>query len=543
MAALVIATSLIAPAGGRTQGGGPDPALVEAACSVPPRFLERTVRGYREDRVGHLQLFPKGPAFIGHGGLPHSGAWDYISDVPLFLYGPGYIREAGSLDRPATVADLAPTMAELMGFDLPGAEGAVLHEALVPAAERPEPPRLIVTMVWDAAGDVVLDEWADAWPTLRGLIDEGAWYENANVGSSPPSTAQIHATIGTGAFPRTHGLTSHHLLVGRNIVAPWEAGPSLLLRPTLADLYDRAGGNRPLVGIVGTVALHLGMVGHGSMWGGGDRDVAVLRELANAQTQGAEGGRWNLPPNVAGWFRLPPYVNDLPPLADYLDVADRVDGKADGRWRSLPLADDPQSGFNTPARIPFQSRLIREVITREGFGSDEVPDLFYVNHKLIDHIGHVQTMNSLEMRDAVATQDADLGELIGFLDEAVGKGRWVLALTADHGHTPDPAVTGNFMISPVRVAGAVQSRFDTDGDDRRIVKLTQPTALYLDEEELAESGATLEEISRYIMTLTKEQTAADGIEYTAEEATEPVFQAVFPSSMLRVLPCLSEEAT
>ena len=48
-------------------------------------------------------------------------------------------------------------------------------------------------------------------------------------------------------------------------------------------------------------------------------------------------------------------------------VADAADGTKDGRWRGHSI-DAAQGGFHTPARVPFQTRAIQEVITREGFG-------------------------------------------------------------------------------------------------------------------------------------------------------------------------------
>ncbi len=135
------------------------------------------------------------------------------------------------------------------------------------------PPRLLVTMVWDAGGRNVLERWRNDWPYLRSLIPQGAWYEHATVGTSPTSTAQTHATIGTGAFPDAHLIVAHKLRIGDELTTPWAKGPAYLMEPTLADLYDRAMGNEPVVGEVGTVSIHLGMLGHGSMWGGGDQDI------------------------------------------------------------------------------------------------------------------------------------------------------------------------------------------------------------------------------------------------------------------------------
>lgn len=532
LAALVVA----APTAGRTQEQDLARRLTEAACSVPTELLVRTWRGHRSDRSGDLELLPAEPDFIGHGGLPHSGPWDYVGSVPLLWYGPGFIRPQGEIDRPVTLADVAPTQGELVGFPFDGPDGAPLTEALEPGAGR---PRLVVVVVWDGAGRNVLAAWPKAWPELRGMIDRGTWYDHAEVGSSPPSTAQIHATIGTGAFSRNHGLVSHRLRIGDRLTDPWEAGSRYLTAATFADLYDRHEGNRPIVGTLATVAIQVGMMSHGSLWGGGDRDIAVLREREGAATLGAEGISWNLTSNVAPYYRVPDYVNDLPPITDYYDETDRQDGRADGRWHELQLDDaSAEEALLTPARIPFQTRLIEEVVEREGFGADEVPDLLFVNYKLIDEIGHRYSMNSVEMRDSIEAQDADLRALVDLLNEHVGEGNWVMALTSDHGHTPDPNVSGATVISPGAIADVVQAEFDTDGDDTRIVEFTQPSNMFVDIDEMEQNGATLEEIAGFLLTVTKGELGGDQFPVPAQVADEPALLAAYPADMLEDLPCL-----
>lgn len=517
---------------------GTDDDLEAVVCAVDPELLQRTWRGYRPDRSGNIQILTPEPDFIGQGGLPHSGPWDYIADVPLVWYGPGHIAAAGEIDRRVTLADLAPTQAELLGFDFAAPDGDVLEEALLPADERGTPPKLLVVVVWDGAGDVVLDEWPDAWPVLKGLAVAGTSYTDAEVGSSPPSTAQIHATIGSGAFTRTHGMIGHHFRIGPNLVAPWDLGSRFLGAPTLADLYDRARGNEPVVGTVGMVDLHLGMMSHGSLWGGGDRDIAVLRQQGKPTALGSDGVGWVLNPLVEPFYELPGYVNDLPPISAYFDEVDRADGRQDGLWREEPI-DDARTlfGFHTPARIPFQQRVIEEVVRREGFGTDETPDLLFLNFKLTDEVGHIHTLNSEYMRDSVKAQDEALGDLVGLLDEVVGTGQWVVAVTADHGHTPDPDVSGATAIAPGKVADAVNARFD-DGDDAKLVTFTQPTMMHVDVEELADVDATLEDVSRFILTLRKRDVLSEQWPGPADEYDDPAFEAAFPSTMLETLPCV-----
>jgi hypothetical protein len=540
MLALTLGLSLLAPPPTMTSGLQLAARLEAAACSVPTELLVRMWRGHRADRSGDIEILPNEPDFVGHGGLPHSGPWDYIAQVPLLLYGPGFIRPQGAVGRTVTLADIAPTQAKLVDFHFNAPDGAPLTEALEPAGDRSRPPRLLVVVVWDGAGRFVLEEWPHAWPNLRELIDRGTWYTRAEVGSSPPSTAQIHATIGTGAFSRTHGLVAHKMRIGERLTDPWDSGPRYLVASTFADLYDRAMGNRPKVGTVATVAIQLGMMGHGSMWGGGDRDLAVLREREGAATLGAEGVSWKLTSTVAPYYRIPGYANDLPPITSYFGRVDRTDGRLDGKWHGLPL--DGASGeeaFKTPARIPFQTRLIEEVVRREGFGADAVPDLLFINYKLIDEIGHLRSMNSIEMRDAIKAQDADLPNLMGFLDQEVGKGEWVMILTADHGHTPHPGSSGAAVISPTAVADAIQAEFDTDGDDRRIVELTQPTQVFINRAEMQENGTKLEAISAILLEATKRDLEGAVYPVAAEVADEQAFIAAFPSALIDELPCLA----
>jgi len=507
--------------------------LADLACSLPHEWLLRTWRGNREDRSAELQILPIEPNFVG-SGLPHVGPWPYAQDIPMFWYGPGHIAAAGEIDRPVTLAGIAPTQGELLGFPFATRDGSPMREAV---AGNETPPKLIITMIWDAAGMNVLERWPDDWPFLRSLIEDGTWYTRATVGTTPTSTAQTHATIGTGTFPDDHGIVAHRLRIGEELTTPWKLGPAFLIDPTLADLYDLAMGNEPIVGELGTVSIHLGMLGHGSMWGGGDEDIAAIREKVGAETLGEEGFEWNLTPVLQPYYRFPEYLNDVPGFEEDVREMDAADGQLDGRWRSNDIAQ-LLSGFDTPARIPYQTRVLQSMIEREGFGVDEVPDLLFVNYKMIDYISHVWTVNSPEMQDAVRAQDASLRDLVGFLDREVGQGEWALVLTADHGSIPDPEVSGAFAIPATPIVTGINTTFDSDGDDTKIVDLVQPTQVFVNEDELRQNGSTLEDVAHWIMGLTKGDVAPTPL--PASEADDPIFQAAFPSSMMASLPCLPE---
>ena len=507
------------------------PELAKAACGLPHEQLVRIWRGVDPGRSGQIAIVPQEPNFLG-SNFPHSGPWDYLQDVPLLFYGPGIIPAVGSVKRPATLADVAPTQAKLLGFSgFHPLDGTPLPEVQAPDT----PPPLIVTLVWDAGGRSVLDTYPKDWPILRSLIPHGVWYEDASVGSSPSITPATHATIGTGDYPMHTGQVDAEFRVGPDLTRAGGLGPLLMMEPTLADLYDRAMDNTPLVGDLASVTWHLNMMGHGSLWGGGDRDIAVLRTPVEADNEGAEGTEWNLQGRNAPFYAFPPYVNDLPQLSAYTDALDRADGALDGKWRDNSIKQY-ENGWATPARIPYQTRMIEEVIRRERFGKDRVPDLLFINYKAIDHISHIWSTNSPEMSDTLRWQDAALKDLVGALNREVGKGRWVLVLTADHGAQFDPKVSGAFQVTPGQLEGDLAAAFPAKSGD--VIQAVRTSMVYVNEDVMRANGYTLDQIASFVLHYTKAQATPSGP--PPADGNDRVFAAAFPNSILPHLGCLEE---
>lgn len=557
-AAALIAVGAVAlawPSSGTTDRPGPGPTRAQPAptsetlapgrlanevCdSVPREVLVRTVNGTHPTRSGQVQMIPAFPNFVD-GGLTHATPFDHTQQVPLLLYGPGYVRP-GVYDEPTSLTDLSQTAASLLKFDgFTAPDGRSLDEGLLPAGER-RTPKLIVTMVWDSAGTDLLDRWNDSWPNLRALAAEGAWFTNAQLNASPSNTPPSHAEIGTGAYPRHHGMVDEYIWIDGDLRKPNARGPIYLELPTLADLYDLAMDNEPIVGAAASLSAHLMMMGHGKGWQDGDADIAIAREVQDAQTGGDDTARrWNLTDGMRPYYRLPGWVND-----DSIDAVleqaktelDQLDGSLDGLWRTHSI-EAMAEGFNTPARTPYQTALFEELVRREGFGADDVPDLLYLNYKIIDTLGHQFSADGEELTDALEIQDADLQGFVDFLNREVGRGEWVLMLTADHGMQRDPAVNGAFPIDIDRLVGAVETAFGGT-EYRPVILKARPTQLWLDEAKLRRGGYSVEQVSAFVQRLTHADTAGSrGIQ--PGEGNLRVFDAVFPTSVIEQLPCIPE---
>lgn len=521
--------------------GGPAAAptgtWLTASCALPPAQLRRIVAGTYEGRSPDLQYVPKAPHLFGSFEMTtHSGPWAYLQDVPLVFYGPGYIRSQGDLelDRRVSVADIAPTFAELLGTTLPeDRPGRSISEALVPAADRTEPPRMIVLVVWDGGGWNVLNEWPRTWPNLKALMADGTSVQNAEVGSSPSVTPAIHLTMGAGDFPDAHGIVDIPLRNGDRVVNAFpNKSPKFMAIETLADLYDPTTENRAKVGVMAERAWHLGMMGKGAYLEGGDKDIAVLTHGA------ATGETFAINPT---YYRLPAYLETVPGFETDRETVDLSDGQNDGLWMGHPLQAEKEAGVTNPVWTRYQLRLMRKLWASEGFGKDAVPDLFFTNFKEVDLVGHGFNMVTPEMRSTLQHTDDVLGSLVQHLDALVGEGRWVMAMTADHGQGPAPRTTGAWPIEIEELQRDIAKMTGTKVSN--LFQGQRPTGMWFDPQVIADKGIALEDIADFILAYTiGDNLVGDGAPPAAyrDRLDEKLFSAAMPTNRLDAVATCSE---
>ena len=501
------------------------PAPVTRGCALPDDILVRMWRGYDPNATDDIMIVPIEPNFLGSFDLTsHTGPWDYLQTVPLVLYGPDWIRAQGEpLDEHANLTDVYPTVERLLEAKFPKRVGnEVLDEAL---AARPQaPPRLVLVIMWDGVGRNVLERWPDEWPTLARLEHEGTSYLRATVGSSPSTTPATHSNLGTGTWPRAHGVVAinYQSLQGK-VIRPFENGdPSKLKLTTFADEFDLKRSNAPLVGMLAwqiqlpghtdktTQSWHQGMLGHGAATPGGDRDHIALLGHGGVAT----GNR--------RYFEVPGYATDTPLLEDEAEKQDLADGEADGKW----LGEKLLLTHNNPAWTRYESTVVRRILQREGYGTDAVPDLFFVNFKVTDIVGHNFSLDSQRMGEALKAQDEALANILDYLDEAVED--YVVIVSADHGHTPDPERSGAWPILESELEQDINDRFGIE-ENQTLVRTTSASGLFLKQSLLRRLDIDEEEVARFLndMTIRDNWEEQDLPESYAERGDERLFSAAF----------------
>ena len=272
-----------------------------------------------------------------------------------------------------------------------------------PATAGAEPPALLVVLAVDQLRAGYIETYGHQWQAgLRRLIDDGAWFENAAYPYRATVTCAGRATIATGSFPARHGMVGNQW---------WD-------RASAAPVTCTTDAGHPVEQFAGRAWERLLPPG------------AYLHD---------DDGLGESP--AAGWnARFPhPFGAEAPagPAPGALDAAFY------GRWRASPHSDE------------YLGRMAGALIEAFELGAGGRTDYLAIGFSAVDYIGHRFGPRSHEVQDALVRLDRTLGRLLETLDARVGRNRYTVALSADHGVSPVP--------EQAAARGVDAGRLETDG--------------------------------------------------------------------------------
>lgn len=514
--------------------GRPDPRPIQEAMATDlgSEYMELVRRTFIPRRSGDLQLLlaPYNSSNYPQESLSlvpqdprtsHASVWMYLERIPLLVHAPGLVAASDS-DARVTLADLAPTTAQLIGFDgwPDDRDGSPLP---LSATGSTNPPRVVVTFVIDGGGWNVLKAFPDDWPNLRALMDESANFRNAIVGSFPAVTACAHGTIGTGAFPKAHGITGHNLRDEQGVVrkaydTPGKARPADIWIPTLSDLWHEE--TNAWVGQIGYQVWHLGMMGYGGRdRPAGDLPVGVFWD---------EDGTATWQPHNPALYRLPA---SMPAPDDYQRYLDEFD---DPGWDSDFTPVGRQSPCCRPPIVRYQGDVIEAAFDSEPIG-EGATSLLFTTYKSPDYTGHVYGMGSKWTGLQLRAVDEELGRLRAMLDERFPD-EYALIVTADHGQCPLPDSVGGVRLDPIQLERYIESRFSSVTG---VVESVVPSEVFLNVDRLRDNGgATIEDVAASLADYRYRQNIGAYVPRSAVEQDlldQKEFAAVFGTTFLESL--------
>ena len=514
--ALAVVGALVGAYFLRPETGLPDgaPTLDDMATAVGADVMTNLYRGHVPGRSGEVMLVPKPNNFLlGEWDLStlgtdkptlstsHPNPWNYLSRIPIIVNGKGWAPEGVVDDTETDISALAPTYAQMLG-GVEGMSDGVSDplpgiESRCDGGNQCRRPKAIFTVVIDGGGWNTLQQHPDSWPFLDKLRDSSITYTNATIGSAPSITGALHATFGTGVYPIDHGIPGNQMRGEDGNTDAWlqNADPRYLEAPTVSELWDEQNGNEPVVATVAYEGWHLGMIGHGAQREGGDKDVAVLWEAQDLDTNEPVNEWWI----NEDYYRLPSYLQetDIATLERYEEQLDPRDGLVDGTWFGKTVEDfqnpeDARLRPGSPAFVRFTGDAVIDVMRNEKIGRDQITDMMWVEMKMPDYAGHAWNLVNNEQEDVLRETDRQLARMKAELDRTVGKGNYIFAVSADHGQEPLPEASGGWRINSKELQRDIVARFG------EIIEKVTPVDIYFDLDAVEEKDVDLDDVARYV---------------------------------------------
>lgn len=325
-----------------------------------------------------------------------------------------------------------------------------------------ERPKLVVGIVVDQMRWDYLYRYQKRYTDggFKRLLGEGFSCENTMIPYVPSVTAIGHTCIYTGSVPSIHGIAGNNFVKeGKKVYCTDDDSVKPVGTTSKAALMS------PRNLWVSTIGDEMKIASNGRA-----KVVGVaLKDRASILPAGHN-------PNGAFWFddqtgcfitssyymdRLPKWVeafngkrlpeqylsqkwNTIYPKNTYTesttDENEYENGIREGVKATLPLnlpelykKYDYGIIRNTPFGNSLTLDMAKAAIDGEQLGADDETDLLAVSCSSTDYIGHQVGTHAIETEDTYLRLDKAIADFLAYLDSKVGKGNYLVFLSADHG--------------------------------------------------------------------------------------------------------------
>lgn len=328
---------------------------------------------------------------------------------------------------------------------------------------QPERPKLVVGIVVDQMRWDYLYRYYNKYENrgFKRLLNEGFSCENTMINYIPSVTAIGHTTIFTGSVPAIHGIVGNDWIdskTGKSVYCTYDStvkgigaesnagkmSPRNVLTTTITDELRLATNfQSKVVGVSLKDRASILPAGHNptaAFW----LDDASGKFISSSYYMSA------LPDWVEHFNNSKPIDkllangwNTLLPIEQYTEsTVDNTEWEGVLKGSTQPVFPyDVQKAYaadHTSLRqMPFGNTLTLQfaqaAIDGYRLGQENSIDFLTINFASTDYSGHLVGPNAIEIEDIYVRLDRDLAAFFNYLDQKIGKGNYLLFLTADHG--------------------------------------------------------------------------------------------------------------
>ena len=400
-------------------------------------------------------------------------------------------------------------------------------------------PKLVVGIVVDQMRYDYLTRFFEQYGEggFKRLLSEGFSCENTHFNYIPTYTAVGHASIYTGATGSTHGIISNYWYdkflkesiycvddfdypaVG-TMSEMEQKSPYRMLTTTVTDelrLSQNMKGKTIAVGLKDRSAvLPGGHTSNGSYWFHGMEEGNFVTSAYYMEAL----PDWVNEFNASGlkekciaskWETLYPIDQYTQSIEDDNIYEDPFQGEDKPVFpHDLPALKDLNGGYDLLKTTPFGNTLVLEfakaAVEGEKLGARGYTDFLAISFSSPDYIGHRFGVDSKEIQDTYLRLDRDLEELLGYLDEKVGKGEYTVFLTADHAAVAVPAYLKSNKIpagyfDDAAFENLVRERCSSQWGSSDIIENISNFQIFLNHDKLNELELDKEEVSDDLVDL------------------------------------------
>ena len=293
--------------------------------------------------------------------------------------------------------------------------GAVQISARTYMNER---PKLVVGIVVDQMRWDYLSRYYDQFGNdgFRRLAEEGFSCDNCLINYLPTVTSIGHTSVYTGTTPALHGICGNDFFI--DDIPTYCCGDTTVNTVgSDSDKGEMSPRNLLSTTIGDQLRMHTDF--RSKVIGVSYKDRAAILPAGRS----ANGAYWLDTKNMC-FISSTYYMDELPDWAKAYNNELKKNKKAQELNRKIGF--DPICGTVT-------TDMAIAALKGEKLGKGDVTDMLCVSYSQTDVIGHEWGTRGEHTDGAYLQLDKDIARLLKALDEQVGKGNYLLFLTADHG--------------------------------------------------------------------------------------------------------------